>query len=116
MPIKYLRVSKNISQKDMAAKLNIDPSYLSKIEKGTKTPSFELGLRIAMILDVCPFALSDEYTKKMLEQNKNRYHMCHKCYLDDFDNKKGKCGNFGEKVCAIKSIPKDKDNTKEKGD
>lgn len=113
MPIKYLRMHKNISQKQMAAKLNIDPSYLSKIEHGVKTPSFELGLRIAMLLDVCPFALSDEYTKKMLEQNKNRYHMCEKCYLDDYDIKKGKCENFGKKICIIKNIPVEE---KEKGD
>lgn len=117
MPIKYLRMHKNISQKQMAAKLNIDPSYLSKIEHGVKTPSFELGLRIAMLLDVCPFALSDEYTKKMLESS-SRYHMCEKCFLDDFDVKKGKCSNYGQKVCAIKSIPnkQNKIEEKEKGD
>lgn len=106
MPIRYLRKNKNISQKELAKKLNITPSYLSKIEHNEKNPSFELGLRIAIILDICPFALSDEHTKKMLEQNENRCHMCHKCYLD----------NFGDKIYTIKSIPKDKDNTKEKGD
>lgn len=114
MPIKYLRMhNKNISQKELAKQLNITQSYLSKIEHGVKTPSFELGLRIAMLLDVCPFALSDEYTKKMLEQNKNRYHMCEKCYLDDYDIKKGKCENFGKKICIIKNIPIEE---KEKGD
>ncbi|HFD2052220.1 TPA: helix-turn-helix domain-containing protein [Clostridium perfringens] len=117
MPIKYLRTQRNISQKELAKKLNITPSYLSKIEHNEKSPSFELGLRIAMILDICPFSLSDEYTKKMLEQNKDRYHMCEKCYLDDFDIKKGKCSNFGEKVCTIKSIPNKNNNSiKEKGD
>lgn len=64
MPIQYLRKIKNISQKELAKKLNITPSYLSKIEHNEKSPSFELGLRIAMILDICPFSLSDEYTKK----------------------------------------------------
>ncbi len=117
MPIKYLRTQRNISQKELAKKLNITPSYLSKIEHNEKSPSFELGLRIAMILDICPFSLSDEYTKKMLEQNKDRYHICKKCYLDNFNVKKGNCGNFGQKVCVIKNIPnKNNNSVKEKGD
>lgn len=115
MPIQYLRKIKNISQKELAKQLNITPSYLSKIEHNEKSPSFELGLRIAMLLDICPFSLSDEYTKKMLE-SLSRYHMCEKCFLDDFDVKKGKCSNYGQKVCAIKSIPKKEEKEKEKGD
>lgn len=89
MPIKHLRMhNKNISQKDLAKELNITPSYLSKIEHGIKTPSFELGLRIAMILNVCPFALCDEYTKKLLKDkvDKKQYNLCQKCYTDIFDN------------------------------
>ena len=53
----------------------------------------------------------------MLEQNKDKYHICKKCYLDDFNVKKGNCGNFGQKVCVIKNIPnKNNNSVKEKGD
>lgn len=41
------RERNNLKQKAAAEKLNIDQSYLSKLEKGTRAPSFDLVLRLA---------------------------------------------------------------------
>lgn len=50
--IKYFRVSKNISQGALAAKIEITPQYLSKIEHGAAHPSLDLVFAIADALHV----------------------------------------------------------------
>lgn len=97
MPIKNLRIYKNISQKKMARDLNIAPSYLSKIESKEKSPSFDLGVRIAMYLDICPLALSDSYTRALLEEKGEDY-KCYKCYKD---TEESICERFQSDFCSI---------------
>ena len=50
--IKVLRVTKNISQKDLAKKLGITPNYLSMIENAAKKPSLTLIEKLAQVLEV----------------------------------------------------------------
>jgi transcriptional regulator with XRE-family HTH domain len=48
---RLLRMSKGLSQKQLAEFLNINPSYLNQIEKGKRTPSLNLLIRIAKALE-----------------------------------------------------------------
>ena len=45
--IKFYRVSKNISQGQLAAVVQITPQYLSKLEHGAAKPSLDLLFTIA---------------------------------------------------------------------
>lgn len=46
--VRKLRARKGVSQKDMAAALNVTPAYLSALEHGKRgTPTFDLLQRIA---------------------------------------------------------------------
>ena len=46
--VRKLRLRKGVSQKDMAAALNVTPAYLSALEHGKRgTPTFDLLQRIA---------------------------------------------------------------------
>ena len=54
--IKTIRAAKGISQKELSKKLQLDTSYLSRIEKGKRNPSVELLETIAKKLQV-PFYL-----------------------------------------------------------
>ena len=58
--IKFYRVSKNISQGELAEKLEITPQYLSKIEHGAAHPSLDLVFKIADSLQVEVFQLLAE--------------------------------------------------------
>ena len=62
--IATIRAQRNISQKDLAAKLKINRAVLSQIETGLILPSFELLLRIARELDCL---VIDLYHKEDLE-------------------------------------------------
>lgn len=50
--IKYYRSVRNISQEDLAAKLNVSRRHLTNIETGLKIPSLDLLISIANALDV----------------------------------------------------------------
>ena len=50
--LKIIRLSKNISQNKLSALAGIDNSYIGKIEKGDKSPSFKTILKLADALDV----------------------------------------------------------------
>lgn len=54
--IKTIRAAKNISQKQLSKELDLDTSYLSRIEKGERVPSVDLLEKIAKKLGV-PFYL-----------------------------------------------------------
>lgn len=45
--LRFLRAKHNISQKDLAKALNVNPSTLSMIEKGENVPRLELAYKIA---------------------------------------------------------------------
>ncbi|PIP74586.1 MAG: hypothetical protein CO135_03805 [Candidatus Levybacteria bacterium CG_4_9_14_3_um_filter_35_16] len=54
--IRTIRASKGITQKEFSNVLDLDPSYISRIEQNTRTPSTELLELIAKKLDI-PFYL-----------------------------------------------------------
>ena len=50
--IQNVRIAKGIKQVDLADVLDISPKYLSNIESGFKTPSFETFIAIANSLQI----------------------------------------------------------------
>ncbi|SFF97674.1 Helix-turn-helix [Desulfotomaculum arcticum] len=48
--LRAIRESRMLSQKELAAKANIDPSHLNKIEKGIRMPSDDVLFRLADVL------------------------------------------------------------------
>ncbi|CEN88755.1 DNA-binding protein [[Clostridium] sordellii] len=49
--LKEVRKNKNLTQLQVANKLNIERSYYTKIERGQRTPSLDIGLKIKEILN-----------------------------------------------------------------
>ncbi|MBL8014897.1 MAG: helix-turn-helix transcriptional regulator [Candidatus Doudnabacteria bacterium] len=60
--IKTIRVSKNLSQKHLAAKVGITPTYLSLIENEVKKPSLTLIEKLSQVLDIPLTLLFGELT------------------------------------------------------
>jgi transcriptional regulator with XRE-family HTH domain len=50
--LKLARALANLSQKDLAARAELDPSYVSLIEKGTRRPSLTALERLAEALGI----------------------------------------------------------------
>ena len=50
--VKQVRTTKKLSQGDLAKKLRVDPSYVSKIERGIQNPSLKGIAKIATALGV----------------------------------------------------------------
>jgi transcriptional regulator with XRE-family HTH domain len=69
--LKEIRIKKGITQIDLAKKLNIKQSTISKFENGTKIPSLERTVEIANILGISIDELiqfnkfHNEYSKEM---------------------------------------------------
>ncbi|WP_338564284.1 helix-turn-helix transcriptional regulator [Paraclostridium sordellii] len=49
--LKEVRKNKNLTQLQVANKLNIERSYYTKIERGQRTPSLDIALKIKEILN-----------------------------------------------------------------
>lgn len=50
--IKEIRQNRKISQEKLSEKLGVDPKYLSRIEVGKATPSLDLLVKVAGLLNV----------------------------------------------------------------
>lgn len=50
--IRTIRKKAGFSAKKLARKLSVDPSYISKIEKGTEKPSKDLLIRLMLVLNL----------------------------------------------------------------
>ena len=50
--IKEIRIGKRITQEQLAEKININPKYLSSIERGKENPTLDILIKIAKSLDV----------------------------------------------------------------
>lgn len=54
---KNIRISKNITQEELANRCNLSQSYVSELENNSstgKSPTLDTVKKIAMQLDVCP--------------------------------------------------------------
>lgn len=60
--IKIIRIKKGVSQQDVAARADITPSYMSRIESGSITTSVEKLYKIAQAIGCGPADLLPEYT------------------------------------------------------
>lgn len=63
--LRRFRQEKNLSQEELAARIDISPSYISRMESNVKKPSLEMVFRLADALDVKPHLLV-----KSLEESK----------------------------------------------
>lgn len=59
--IRQLRTSKKIPLRKLAAFLDIDPSILSKIERGQRSASRKMALKTAIFFDIEPQLLLNEF-------------------------------------------------------
>lgn len=50
--IKEIRTGKRITQEQLAEKIDINPKYLSSIERGKENPTLDILIKIAKSLDV----------------------------------------------------------------
>ena len=50
--IKAAREKKSMTQEDLAARINISPTHVSVIERGTKIPRIDTFVAIANVLEV----------------------------------------------------------------
>ena len=55
--LRRFRQEKNLSQEELAASLDISPSYISRMESDTKKPSLEMIFRLAKALNVKAYEL-----------------------------------------------------------
>jgi transcriptional regulator with XRE-family HTH domain len=70
--LKILRKARNLNQAELAEKVGIETKYLSNIETGRRSPSFEKTVALAKALDVPMSALfsfdHDEADPKILRK------------------------------------------------
>ena len=74
--IQEIRRKKNISQGDLAIKLNISQTYLSQIEGDKKTPSMEVLQDISAALEIPVYYLlfkGLEIEKDIIEEKRDAY-------------------------------------------
>ena len=60
--IRNFRLKNNLTQKELANKLNISRSYLSELEHKVNAPSYDLLIRISNTLEICPIKLLNYYS------------------------------------------------------
>lgn len=56
--IRVLRAARNLSQKELAQRTGLDPSYISLLEKNRRTPSVDTIQSLASVLEVPPYLLT----------------------------------------------------------
>lgn len=61
--IKEYRKKANLTQEELASKIGVSKSFMSKIEINNKTPSFEVLLKIAKVLNVLVTDLNPDLKK-----------------------------------------------------
>ena len=50
--LKVQRKVRKITQKDLAAKVEVDKTYISKLERGLRKPSLEVAINLANMLEI----------------------------------------------------------------
>lgn len=62
--IRQLRKSRGLTQEQLAEKLDIDNKHLSKIENGDHKPTYKLILKLAEVLQINIYDLSNQTAHK----------------------------------------------------
>ena len=57
--LRKIRTSKDMSQEELAARINVSRSYISYLESGRRYPSIEMLIALAKALEVKPGELLD---------------------------------------------------------
>jgi transcriptional regulator with XRE-family HTH domain len=71
--VRRFRILRNISQEQLAEKVNIHPTYISRIESGKKLPTLPILCKIADILDVNLYEIFvDDVKIKSLDYKRRR--------------------------------------------
>ncbi|MDF2884523.1 MAG: helix-turn-helix protein [Clostridiaceae bacterium] len=68
--IKQARLERKLTQKQLAEKIGVKQSYISRLEDLDRHPNLYLILRIALVLNACPYLLVD---------------FCSECEIDNID-------------------------------
>lgn len=55
--LRRVRQDKGMSQEELAARLDVSPSYISRMESDIKKPSLEMVFRLAGVLGLAPYEL-----------------------------------------------------------
>ncbi|EOU1110505.1 helix-turn-helix transcriptional regulator [Clostridium perfringens] len=71
--LKEYRRKNNLTQKELAEKLNISRSYLCELEHRVNAPSYDLLIRISNVLEICPIKLLNYYSSEELIFNCCKY-------------------------------------------
>ncbi|MDK0754765.1 helix-turn-helix transcriptional regulator [Clostridium perfringens] len=71
--LKEYRRRNNLTQKELAEKLNISRSYLCELEHRVNAPSYGLLVRISNTLKICPLKLLNYYSSEKLNFNCCKY-------------------------------------------
>lgn len=56
--IRTLRAARRLSQKELAQRVSISPSYMSLLESGSRTPSSSTIASVSRAMNIPPFLLS----------------------------------------------------------
>lgn len=78
--IKEIRLSRGMSQADLAQKANVKQAYISQLERNhsrAKSPTLRIIFRIAAALEVCPHLL----VQYNVTCNLNCCHFCEQNFL-----------------------------------
>lgn len=57
--LKHYRITLNMSKAELASKVNVSRTYISRIENNKCSPSPPVLKRIARALNICPYYLID---------------------------------------------------------
>lgn len=66
--IKYVRILNSITQEELANLMDVNQSYISAIEKGSKAISLNRIEKIAKILNISPYILLKEDFEKEIKE------------------------------------------------
>lgn len=62
-PLKEIRIDLDVTQAELAEGTKVSQSYVSKIEKGDKYPSFQLLMELKSVFGICINDLIEKYRK-----------------------------------------------------
>lgn len=63
--LRKIRLGKNLSQEELAIRLNVSRSYISYLESGRRYPSIEMLIALAKALEIKPGTLIDSIAEHL---------------------------------------------------